>query len=102
MNAILIVIAPGRLGRKIADVAQAHAEFDPDSRYVLRPGDARYPATTDVERWTRAGAAALIVDGSGRVCALLDARQATSPPWIENGFLCGRNGRADISMRRAS
>jgi len=94
MNAILVVVATGRLGSRIAEVAQEHAEFDPDCRGVLRPGDARYPSMKDLERWTGDGTAALMVDGGGRVCARLDERQATSRPWIENAFLQGRSGRA--------
>jgi hypothetical protein len=85
--ATFVVIANGDFGKQIARLAQEHADFDPASRRVLRPGDALYPPTTTVTEWSRRGAAALVVGASGNVCALLDQRQAVTEAWIEDCFL---------------
>ena len=88
--ATLIVLADGTVGRNIARLAQRHADFDPDCRRVLRPGDAVYPAPTSIVRWKKHGAAALVVNAGGEVCALLDERQATTEAWIEDAFVRAR------------
>jgi len=88
--ATLIVLADGHLGRNIARLAQRHADFDPDCRRVLRPGDAVYPTSSSIVPWKEHGAAALVVNAGGEVCALLDERQATTEAWIEDAFVRGR------------
>lgn len=86
-HATLVVLADGFLGKRIARLAQQHAAFDPDCRRVLRPGDALYPPATSIAPWRDRGAAALGVNPSGRVCAVLDEQRATTAGWIEDTFL---------------
>jgi hypothetical protein len=88
--ATLIVVAEGRLEKRVTRMAAAHAAFDPDSRTVMRPGDALYPPQALLEPWTSRGAAALVVNASGHVCAVLDSLQATTAGWIEDAFLSAR------------
>lgn len=89
-NATFVIVADGPLGRRIADLAQQHAEFDPDCRFVLRPGDARYPAPAAVATWSGRGAAAFVINGFGEICAVLDDRQAIGEAWVEDAFLRAR------------
>lgn len=89
--ATFVVLAGGVAGKRIARTAQEHAEFDPEFRRVLCPGDALYPSPSLLDSWSRRGAAALVVNPAGEVCALLDPLQACSAPWIENAFLQARS-----------
>jgi hypothetical protein len=88
--ATFVVVANGALGRQIADLAQQLAEFDPDCRRVLRPGDAKYPAPAAVAACSNGDTAAFVVDGFGRICAVLNRQQAIGEAWIEDAFLRAR------------
>ena len=79
----IVVLIGGRRGRRIARLAQKHADFDPIGRRVMGPDD---PAFRGACRPNPA-AAALVVDTKGVICATLDPRQATSEAWIEDAFV---------------
>lgn len=85
--ATFIVIADGSRAKRIARLAQEHAEFDPESRRVLAPDDALYPPLRSIAPWRSRDVAALVLSPSGTVCALLDRQQAVSAAWIEDAFL---------------
>jgi hypothetical protein len=83
-RATLFVLASGSLGGRIARLAAAHAEFDPDRRRVVCGGDFD----------SAAGAAAVMVNARGEVCEHLDAVKATAAAWIEDAFLRACRERA--------
>src|SRR5258706_14714228 len=87
LGATLIVVASGRLQKRVARLATERASFEPKGRRVLTPGDALYPPPTMMASWTGRDVAAVVVNGSGRICALLDSRQALVAGWIEDAFL---------------
>ena len=88
--ATFVVVATGRLGRRIAELAQEHAEFDPDCRRVLRPGDAKYPSPAAIAASAARDAAAFVVNGSVEICAVLDQYQAVDEAWVEDAFVRAR------------
>jgi hypothetical protein len=85
--ATLIVVAKGTLEKPVARLATERAAYDPDGRRVLSPGDVLYPSPISLKPWMSHDVAALVLNASGCVCAVLDSRQAMAAGWIEDAFL---------------
>jgi hypothetical protein len=84
---LFVVLTPGDRGIRVAEAAQQQADHDPEHRYVVKPGDAMYPAPAVITAWDVGAAAALILDESGSLREVLDEQKATSGAWIEDAFL---------------